>query len=114
MPKCSLCGQNKPEEAFYCFNYYSCKECNYTPSRKASIVAAAHKRWARESGVLYERVDLRRLYERDKGTCGICKQPVAWEDASHDLITPRSKGGPSTWVNSQLTHRWCNVQKGRK
>src|SRR5215831_13785263 len=115
MHRCTKCGQDKLDEDFYqsaTQHTYWCKECKQAQNkkwtranpvkRKAQSTVGHHKMWALKSGVPYKRVDLVKLYERDKGVCQICKEPVTWEEASHDLIVPRSKGGPSTWSNSQL------------
>src|SRR5215831_10665603 len=119
---CRGCKQDKPEEAFGISDKQTCRACkntymktynkmywlrtkerqkqHYLVKGKVAHATYNHKKRAEEHGVPYERVNLLRLYERDEGICQVCKQPVEWKDASHDLIVPFAKGGPSTWANS--------------
>lgn len=73
------------------------------------------KRRAIELQVFVEVVDARVVFERDKGQCGICGEPVdpmsRWEV---DHIVPISKGGAHAYANVQLAHRQCNRAKGAK
>lgn len=81
---------------------------------------AAHVRRARLRGVESENVSLERLFERDKGICGICGKRVFWNarDAymrpSLDHIIPVSREGPNTYANAQLAHRRCNAVRGNR
>lgn len=63
-------------------------------------------------------VDLRRLYLRDKGVCGVCGLPVPFDNdpeniwgATRDHIVPLAVGGEHTYGNCQLAHRICNSLK---
>lgn len=66
-------------------------------------------------------INLRLLYERDKGICAICGEsvdmtvdPLSDEYGSIDHIVPLAKGGKHRWDNVQLAHRICNSRKGIK
>lgn len=77
------------------------------------------RRRAQHYGVPYEVVSKKRVYERDGWRCGICKRKVnpdlTWPhdmSASLDHIVPMSRGGGHLYVNVQLAHLKCNVDKG--
>lgn len=53
----------------------------------------------------------RALWERDRGQCGLCGQPVAYEDAVVDHILPVAHGGRPTSENLQVAHPSCNAYK---
>lgn len=74
---------------------------------------------ARRFGVAYEPVNRQRVFERDGWRCGICKGKVNPRlsyphdmSASLDHIIPMSLGGGHLYVNVQLAHLKCNVDKG--
>ena len=73
------------------------------------------KRRAVERECFVEAVDHRVVFERDKGVCGICKEPVdpmsKWEV---DHIVPILRGGLHSYANVQLAHARCNRSKGSK
>lgn len=52
------------------------------------------------------------IWERDKGICGICHEPVSFEDMEIDHVFPRSHGGPDDPENLQAAHEPCNRRKG--
>ena len=42
--------------------------------------------------------------------CGICtRELIGTVEVDH--ILPRSAGGPDTWHNLHLVHRYCNLRK---
>lgn len=52
------------------------------------------------------------MWVRSK-TCALCKEAiVTYEESSVDHIIPVSRGGKDTDSNVQITHVWCNNQKG--
>jgi hypothetical protein len=57
-------------------------------------------------------IDRRAIWERDGGICGICKEPVAFEDMQLDHVLPRSFNGPDGSENLQPSHEPCNRRKG--
>lgn len=70
------------------------------------------------TGATYEYVDRRRVYIRDKWTCGICGDGIdatlRWPNqmcASGDHIVSLSAGGDHTYANIQAAHWLCNVYK---
>ena len=42
--------------------------------------------------------------------CGICTRKLIGT-VEVDHILPRSAGGPDTWHNLHLVHRYCNLRK---
>jgi hypothetical protein len=59
-------------------------------------------------------ITLDKVFERDEGTCQICRLPCLRQQASIDHVTPLSKGGSHTWDNVQLAHHTCNARKGSR
>ncbi|KUO63252.1 MAG: hypothetical protein APF84_01800 [Gracilibacter sp. BRH_c7a] len=54
------------------------------------------------------------LFQSDT-TCKICGQQILMiDDAEVDHIVPYSKGGDTTIVNAQISHRYCNRSKGNR
>lgn len=53
----------------------------------------------------------RALWERDREQCGLCGQPVAYEDAVVDHVLPVAHGGPTISENLQVAHPSCNAYK---
>lgn len=54
----------------------------------------------------------RNLYRRDEWQCQYCGRRCGRENLSIDHITPRSRGGQTTWENCVLACVPCNVRKG--
>lgn len=54
----------------------------------------------------------RNLYRRDGFRCQYCGFHGALNELSIDHITPRSRGGSSSWENCVLACLPCNVRKG--
>lgn len=46
--------------------------------------------------------------------CPLCGMPMHITEVSIDHIVPISKGGTNDRSNLQLTHVWCNLEKGDK
>lgn len=66
---------------------------------------------ARQRNQFVEHVDPMTLYERDKGTCGICQLPVHVNQFEIDHVHPLSKGGEHSYRNTRITHPLCNRRK---
>lgn len=60
-------------------------------------------------GVKFNR---RNLYLRDKGRCAYCGTKTAMHDFTFDHVTPRSRGGRTTWENIVVSCLPCNQWKG--
>ena len=56
-------------------------------------------------------VDLAAIYERDKGVCHICTQPVAKDLAHYDHVVPLILGGEHSEANLKVAHHRCNSWK---
>ena len=56
----------------------------------------------------------RNLVKRDNYTCQYCKKKFDKKDLTVDHVTPRSKGGKSTWTNVVACCRPCNAIKQDK
>ncbi len=55
----------------------------------------------------------RSIWERDGGICGLCGDPVAFDNIMHiDHIVSLKHGGGHERENLQATHRQCNIKKG--
>jgi 5-methylcytosine-specific restriction endonuclease McrA len=54
----------------------------------------------------------RNIFARDNNRCQYCGRKFATQDLSLDHVTPRSKGGQSTWTNIVCACLRCNVRKG--
>lgn len=84
------------------------------PPRRIKRLQLAHESRARRCGVSWDMIDLRAVYARDGGNCGICGQPVSLETFTIDHIVPISRGGPHLFQNMQIAHHACNSLKGCK
>lgn len=84
------------------------------PGRRVLMMQTTNELRARTLGVEWERVDLRIVYERNAGVCGICRTAVSFEEFSVDHIYPLSRGGGHVLSNLQIAHLECNVRKGAK
>lgn len=69
--------------------------------------------------VAYERVPKRHvrfsrfnIYARDNNTCQYCGRRLPRTDLNLDHVTPRSRGGMSTWENVVCSCHACNRRKG--
>lgn len=54
----------------------------------------------------------RRVWDRDRGICWICEEPVPFEVVTLDHIVPRSKGGRYVFDNLHAAHEICNRERG--
>lgn len=76
--------------------------------------AAANARRARELSAFVEYVDVAVVWERDKGTCGICYKPADPKLWHLDHIVPLFHGGTHEYANVQVSHPLCNFSKGTR
>jgi len=53
----------------------------------------------------------RTIYKRDNYTCQYCGATPGSEELTIDHVTPRSKGGQTTWTNCVLACLKCNARK---
>jgi 5-methylcytosine-specific restriction endonuclease McrA len=82
------------------------------PTARLKRMQLAHETRARKAGVQWEMVDLRDVYRKHDGKCGICGEHVQLHRTSFDHIVPLSKGGPHLLSNLQPAHVACNSRKG--
>ncbi len=68
------------------------------------------KRW----GVPFERVDFKKIVERDAFICHICGEPTDPNDLRFDHIVPFCRGGGHTEDNIAMAHQTCNLRKGTR
>ena len=88
-------------------------KANNPDKLKAQYQRKHIKRRAR-IGTIIERINYDAIYERDKGLCQLCGDPVVREKMTLDHIIPLAKGGIHSQSNVQLAHRGCNSKKGTK
>jgi 5-methylcytosine-specific restriction endonuclease McrA len=69
--------------------------------------------------VAYDRVPRRQvrfsrfnIYARDRNTCQYCARQFSRSDLNIDHVSPRSRGGLSTWDNVVCSCLACNRKKG--
>lgn len=86
----------------------------YGKSHPEVVWRSDANRRARERNAFVETVDRTRIYERDRGKCGICGKAVKREEASVDHIVPLSKGGEHSYANTRLSHIRCNLVRGNR
>lgn len=49
---------------------------------------------------------------RDEFKCGYCEIQHRFDELTIDHVLPRSKGGRTTWTNTVIACKTCNVAKG--
>lgn len=54
------------------------------------------------------------IYRRDGGLCGVCGQPVVFEQMHLDHVTPRSEGGTDHVSNYRISHGACNLRENAR
>jgi hypothetical protein len=58
---------------------------------------------------LFDEADKRLIYERAKGVCGVCNEPVDQSDAEYDHYpVPHTLGGKTVVENGRLVHAACH------
>jgi len=88
-----------------------CQICDQ-PYERTAGVPSSRRFCSRDCYYASLKVPLRAIYERDQGICHICRQPVAYEEASRDHLRPRVAGGKTVWHNIALAHSRCNNARG--
>jgi 5-methylcytosine-specific restriction endonuclease McrA len=83
------------------------------PPKRLRLAAIRHVMRANKFGVRCEAVDLRDVFHRSGGKCGICDEPVSFDEFIVDHIVPMSAGGSHTIENLQAAHHACNDAKGK-
>lgn len=92
---------------------------NNRASRQTETVPIKHMQLQHEVraskfGVSWDIVDLRRVYMRSDGVCGICGTHVGINEFTIDHIIPLSRGGAHVFSNLQVAHARCNTSKGNR
>ncbi len=54
------------------------------------------------------------IFERDKNTCQFCGKIFDRNDLNLDHVTPRDRGGPTTWENIVCSCIPCNTRKANR
>jgi 5-methylcytosine-specific restriction endonuclease McrA len=83
----------------------------YYATHKDQYIENAAKRRAMLRGQFVESVNWRSIWERDKGTCQMCRKRIPFEKMGRDHIWPISKGGTHEPRNAQTLCRPCNSKK---
>lgn len=112
MRNCCVCGKKCTSMAKQ--HVYCSRECRDADPTRRSRAATLRKIYKSNRA----KVVKRKVYERDKWTCQICKEKlnrdVHWNDPmapSIDHVIPRAKGGSNHIDNLQAAHRKCNADK---
>ena len=72
---------------------------------------AAQRRRALLRDAFVEDVDPAVLHARDRGVCGVCRDPVGLELMHVDHIVPVTRGGEHSYANTRPAHPVCNIWK---
>lgn len=109
--RCPDCGNERQFLQTYCD---PCRALRLRAAQKR----AKRKRRAVHRHVLADTVDPRTVYDRDHWMCGICRKAVDPSlthpnpmSASLDHVIPIAMGGSHTYLNTQLAHLQCNLNK---
>ena len=54
------------------------------------------------------------IFERDQNTCQYCGSVFDRKDLNLDHVTPRDRGGPTTWENIVCSCILCNTRKANR
>jgi len=83
----------------------------YQANKDAAFTRAATRR-ARKRDAFVEAVSPQNVFDRDKGICQICDEPIGDSTWHVDHVIPLARGGEHSYANVQLSHAVCNLQKG--
>ena len=119
--ECLTCKQQYVPKAGNRWKHYCTAECR-KQSRRLDRGGNTHIRRARKYGCEFERVNKRKVFERDGWRCYLCGQdtPIALSGSGLpnspelDHVVPLSKGGPHTYENTRCACRQCNHAKGAR
>lgn len=88
---------------------------------KHDVLCGSHAKRVRRRGGLVERVNRRRVFERDGWRCQICRRMTDRTAVvphprapTLDHIVPVTAGGDHTYVNVQCACSECNTRKGNR
>jgi 5-methylcytosine-specific restriction endonuclease McrA len=85
----------------------------YRQNNPDKILDRVHVRRARKKeNDPVDKVSRRKVWDRDKGHCQICGNPVEFKAMHLDHKVPISKKGTHTYDNVQTTCKDCNLAKG--
>jgi len=69
-------------------------------------------RRAKAKGSPAHRLDLLKVWRRDKGRCYLCKYRLKFWEFSIDHVIPIARGGGHTYSNVRVCCLRCNLRKG--
>lgn len=128
-PRCAECAVEYRRHAkWQRFCSSACRQAAKARAARASRKAHKEKygsKWrsiAKARGVIYEPVNIRRVFDRDGWRCQICGKATPKERRGSyypnapelDHRIPLSKGGGHTYANTQCACRACNGAKSNK
>ena len=82
------------------------------PEKNAAYVAK--RRALRLNAPVVEHVDRRKVYDRDKGRCHLCKKRVSFKRMHLDHVIPLSRNGEHSYRNIKVACPKCNSKKSNK
>lgn len=91
------------------------------PSETEEVIHSAHSQFkipeiiqlTRYNKIPFQKMSFSRnnLYKRDDGKCVYCGVKLELKNCTVDHLTPKSKKGPSSWLNCVLACKSCNFKK---
>lgn len=102
----------------WCGNQFRGRRSQKFCRKQCNDIAKSKRRKAKLRGSTAPETSIAYIYERDRGTCWLCKQKVKrsvrWPLSgapSIDHVIPLSKGGTDEPSNLRLAHLGCNRTK---
>ena len=127
---CRRCGEVKPLGEFYNHRYTGdqkqtyCKPCMKTYNEayaktdkgkeaiRAAVARWRTKKYAPRFSKNEKPITLEAIWERQKGVCAYCLEPLDQPNMELDHVIPVAMNGPETMANLVLSCRPCNRAKG--
>lgn len=65
-------------------------------------------------GIRRHKWNRERLWQKFRGICHVCGDPVPFERFHVEHVIPLARGGKDSWSNLNIAHPACNLAKGIK
>lgn len=90
---------------------------DYLENNRDKVYSHVYRRRARKLQIPNEPISRQAVFERDRGICGICLEPVDPNNWHMDHIIPLARpdlNPTHTYDNVRVAHPRCNLQKGSR